>query len=355
MKIYVINEERIGESRVAITEDVAERFVKGGNEIIFGTDFNTDRIEESDLVVSVNPPPSDLVKRMKEKAISIAMQRPHLNRENLDLFCRGNITSFALDMIPRTTRAQYMDVLSSQSGLTGYRAVIEAAALLKRSFPMMITTAGTVQAARVLIIGAGVAGLQAIATAKRLGAIVYAFDVRAAAKEQVESLGARFVNIDGGQQVGGVYAREISMEEQARQEHKMKMLIPSQDIIIASAQIPFKKAPVIVKRDMVGLMREDSVIIDLASESGGNCEITKHGETVVHSGVRVVSFKNILNNIHYDASRLFAKNVYAFVELLSQKLKETHDISETTDEIIKGTLLTHNKSIIMEIPNVVRI
>ncbi len=305
-------------------------------------------INDADIVVSINPPHFDDINSMKNGAITIAMQKPHFNKSNLDAFVKNNITSFAMDLMPRTTRAQYMDVLSSQSSIAGYNAVIESAHLLNRCFPMMITTAGTIPAARVLVIGAGVAGLQAIATAKRLGAIVHAFDVRTSAKEQVESLGGKFVEVNAMEKMDGVYAGETSKEYKKAQEDKLRSIISTQDVVITTAQIPFKKAPIIIKKDMLDLMKKDSIIIDLSSETGGNCEITKHGETIEYNNVRVVSFENILNNISHDASKLFAKNVYAFIELLIQTLKEEPDILKINDEIIKGTLLTYNSEIIQE-------
>jgi NAD(P) transhydrogenase subunit alpha len=353
MNVYVVDERSIGEARIAITEDIARKLVGDGIDVVFGTDDNFDDVTKSDMVISINPPPSELTKHMKSGSVSIAIQKPHTNYENLSAFCRHNITSFALEMIPRTTRAQYMDVLSSQSNLAGYRAVIEAASLLNRAFPMMMTTAGTIQAAKVLVIGAGVAGLQAIATAKRLGAIVCAFDVRTSAKEQVGSLGAKFIEVDKDERVDGVYAQETSKNYQSKQEAKLREILPTQDVVITTAQMPLKKAPIIIRKGMIDVMKKDSVLIDLASETGGNCELTEHGKTVVHNGICIISFENILNNIHHDASRLFAKNVYAFIKLLVEKLKETPNILESTDEIIKGTLLTHGGKMVKEIQNAV--
>jgi NAD(P) transhydrogenase subunit alpha len=339
MKIFVVKEDNNKELRIPITEDIAKKLIDLGHEIC----DKKNQISTADMVVSINPLSPEIIKSMKDGSISISVQRPHINEENLKIFQEKNITSYALDMIPRTTKAQYMDILSSQSSLAGYRAVIEAAHMLNRAFPMMITTAGTIPAAKMLVIGAGVAGLQAIATAKRLGAIVSAFDVRASAKEQVESLGAKFVEVisDAKDKMDEVYAKETSEKYKKAQEEKLKSVISVQDIVITTAQIPFKKAPVIIKKDALDLMKNDSIIIDLASETGGNCEITKHGETVTYKGkVKVVSFVNILNGIHHDASKLFSKNVFAFIELL---------FSNPEDEIIKSTTLTKNGQLLKEI------
>ena len=307
-----------------------------------------EKIKEADVIFSINPLPNSDIKKLKNGAIVIGMQEPHQNEEKIQLFKEYGITTFALDLIPRTTRAQYMDVLSSQSSLAGYKSVIEAAHLLNRGIPLMMTTAGTVPAARVLIIGAGVAGLQAIATAKRLGAVVSAFDVRASAKEQVESLGAKFVEVESSEKMDGVYAKEATEEYKKAQEAKLRSVLPAQDIVITTAQIPGRKAPVILKSDMIDTMKKGSLIIDLASKTGGNTELTEHGKTIEKDGVQIVAFENILNLISYDASRLFAKNIYAFFELLTQQMKATENISEIEDEIIKGTLLTHNDQILKE-------
>jgi NAD(P) transhydrogenase subunit alpha len=345
MRIFVIKED--GEERIALTPDVCQKFVDVGFEVTTGSS-DDNAIREADIVVSINPPLTTVIEAMKKGAFSIAIQKPHINKGNLELFVKMGVTAFALDMIPRTTRAQYMDVISSQSSLAGYRAIIEASHMLNRAFPMMMTTAGTIPAAKVLIVGAGVAGLQAIATAKRLGAVVHAFDVRAAAKEQVQSLGAKFIDIvDDREAMNGVYAKEVSDEYKRKQEETIMSVIHQYDVVITTAQIPFKRAPIIITKDMVGIMKDDSIIIDLASESGGNCELTKHGETAVcASNVRVVSFKNIFAGISHSASAMFARNVYEFIKLLIDKLDKVQNVLEIDDEIIAGTLLTHDSKIV---------
>lgn len=367
MQLLILKEELEHESRVSITPDICKKLVDLGHEVFVDEDagkkagflnemyesvggyvINAKNVEECDVVFSINPLLNKTARRLKN-AILIGIQKPHINRDNLRLFEENAITSFALDLIPRTTRAQYMDVLSSQSSLAGYKAVIEASHMLNRALPLMMTTAGTIPAAKVLIIGAGVAGLQAIATARRLGAIVQAFDVRSSAKEQVESLGAKFVDVDfvdESEKQDGVYAKETSEAYKKAQEEKLRSVIPSQDIIITTAQIPFKNAPVIIKSDMVDTMKHGSIIIDLASETGGNCELTQHGKTIEHNGVKIVGFENILSLIPYDASRMYAKNMFAFFELLSRNLEEVGDVELIEDEIIKSTLLTANEKII---------
>lgn len=367
MKLFVSLENQEIENRVSITPEISKKFIELGHEVIIENNagknagFENDDYEKNgakigsekdikfaDVIFSINPLSASKIKHIQDEAIIIGTQDPFNNPDNIKLFQKKNITSFALDLIPRTTRAQYMDVLSSQASLAGYKAVIEAAHIFNRGFPLMMTTAGTVPAAKVLIIGAGVAGLQAIATARRLGAIVSAFDVRSSAKEQVESLGAKFIEVENSEKVDGVYAKEMSDDYKKAQEMKLRSVLPNQDIVITTAQIPGKRAPVIIKNDMIETMKKGSLIIDLASKTGGNCEITKPEKIIEKSGVKIIGFDNILNLISYDASKLFAKNIFAFFELLLQRLKEFPDISAIDDEIIKGTLLTHNGKIINE-------
>ncbi len=361
LKIFVVKENQDFDGRIAVTPDVAKKLIDQGHQFsieksagesagFYDSDYGSvgaileqrSAISNADVIFSVNPLENSDIKKLKKEAIVISIQEHFQNKEKVELLKDAGITSFALDLIPRTTRAQYMDVLSSQSSLAGYKAVIEAAHILNRGLPLMMTTAGTIPAARILVIGAGVAGLQAIATAKRLGAIVSAFDVRSAAKEQVESLGAKFVEVESSEKTDGVYAKEMSEEYKKAQEAKLRAVIANQDIIITTAQIPGRKAPIIIKDDMINTMKKGSLIIDLASKTGGNCESTVHGKTVEKNGVKIVAFENILNLISYDASRLFAKNILTFFELLCEKMKETTIIKDIDDEIIKGTLLTYN-------------
>ena len=351
MKLFVVAEDKSIENRVSITPDVAKKLIALNHEVCIqskagemagftddeyaksGAKISNDYddLKTADIVFSVNSPNEEVINQLKSGAILITTQTN---------FERGDVMVFALNKIPGTTRAQYMDVLSSQASLAGYKAMIEASHLLNRAIPLMMTTAGTIPASKVLIIGAGVAGLQAIATAKRLGAVVSAFDVRTSAKEQVESLGAKFVEVDSTEKTDGVYAKEMSDDYKKAQEQKLRDVLPSQDIIITTAQIPDKKAPVIIKADMVETMKNGSVIIDLAAKTGGNCELTVAGETIEQGGVKIIGFENILNLIPFDASRLFAKNLLSFFELLTSKIKEQPDIAKIEDDIIKATLVT---------------
>jgi NAD(P) transhydrogenase subunit alpha len=348
--------------RVAVTPEITEKYIAAGHNVTVEagagnlagiTDDNyvnagariatvENEITTADVVISVNPLSENVIDRLARGTIVVSIQEPFKHPNNMKLFIDRGITAFALEFIPRTTRAQYMDVLSSQACLAGYKAVIEAAHYLDKGFPLLMTSAGTVPAARVLIIGAGVAGLQAIATAKRLGAIVTAFDVRTAAKEQVESLGAKFVDVESQEIANGVYATEMSDSYKLAQEEKLRSVLPGCDVVITTAQIPGKKAPVIVKRDMVESMKRGSIIVDLASKTGGNCEYTVPGETAVVGGVTIIAFNSILDLIATDASRLFAKNVFAFLEFLLQKVGECGiDAAAPAEDIISKTLITH--------------
>jgi NAD(P) transhydrogenase subunit alpha len=365
MKLFVLAENTGIEHRVSITPDIAKKCIDIGHKLLIedgawkNAGFNEydyksagaevvgrEQICEADVIFSINALEIGEIKLLKNGAIAISIQDPFSNIDNVKLLAERKITSFALDFIPRTTRAQYMDVLSSQSSLAGYKAVIEAAHLLDRGIPLMMTTAGTIPAAKVLVIGAGVAGLQAIATAKRLGAIVSAFDVRTAAKEQVESLGAKFIEVDSGDKMDGIYANEVSEEYKRAQEAKLCSVLPNQDVVITTAQIPGKRAPIIIKRDMINTMKRGAIIIDLAAKTGGNCELTKSNQIVEKNCVKILGFDNILNLIAFDASRLFAKNAFNFFELLIGEMSKQDNILDTEDEIIKSTLLTCNGKIV---------
>ncbi len=351
MKLFVASENKDIESRVSITPDIVKKLVSLNHEVFVHSGAGEragfvdeeyqnsgaktpETFTESDVIFSINPLSKEITDQLKSGTIVISSQ------ENQG---KSDLTIFALNKIPRTTRAQYMDVLSSQASLAGYKAMIEASHVLNRAIPLMMTTAGTIPAAKVLIIGAGVAGLQTIATAKRLGAVVSAFDVRTSAREQVESLGAKFVEVDSTEKTDGVYAKEMTKDYKRAQEQKLREVLPAQDIVITTAQIPGKKAPVIIKADMVETMKKGAVIIDLAAKTGGNCELTVSGQTIEQGGVKIIGFENILNLIPYDASRLFAKNVFSFFELLTSKMKDQPDISKIEDDIIQATLVTDNE------------
>lgn len=300
---------------------------------------------EADILLCVQPLLKKEIERLSKKTIVIGSLKPALFHAEVQTLATLGLTSFTLDLIPRITRAQSMDILSSQSNLAGYRAVIEGAARLSRIFPMMMTPAGTIPPARVLVLGAGVAGLQAIATAKRLGAIVSAFDVRAAAKEQVESLGATFVSVDhvtaASGEGGGGYAREMDDDYKKAQRQKLMDVLKTQDLVITTAQIPLKKAPILLDKDMIEVMKKGSMVIDLASETGGNCTLTKAGEVVNHKGVVLQCGIDLLSKIATDASLLFSRNV---VHFMTNLLKE--GAVQWDDDIVKGTLLTKEGAVV---------
>lgn len=299
------------------------------------TIFNNMKPADADIILTTEPLPIDFIEQLKADAIVIGSLDPHWNIPSVKALAKKQVTAFALDRIVRSTKAQYMDVLSSQANLAGYRAVIEGAFYLNRSMPLMITTAGTLSATKVLVIGAGVAGLQAIATAKRLGANVYAFDVRSATKEQVESLGAKFVNIELEQQTG-VYATTVDEPTCTAQQRALAEILPSINIVITTAQIPGKSAPIILTKELLSIMKKDAIVIDITTKHGGNCEYynaLQNGET------RILKYDNILNNIPKSASILYAKNVYNFIKYLEQFSLE--NLEDVDDEIIKSTLLTY--------------
>jgi len=286
---------------------------------------------------------------MKRGAVLVAMLDPYRNREQIGEYASRGLTAFAMELMPRITRAQSMDVLSSQSNLAGYKAVVDAAAEFGRGFPMMMTAAGTVPPARAMIFGVGVAGLQAIATAKRLGAIVSATDVRPATKEQVESLGGTFVAVEDDEfkqaQTAGGYAKEMSDAYKQKQAALIAETIKKQDIAICTALIPGRKAPVLISEDMVKTMKPGSVIVDLAVEAGGNCPISEPGKVVVKHGVKLVGYTNYPSRIAVDASALYAKNLLNFLGLIVDKKENSLKI-DPADEIIKGTMLTRDGAVV---------
>ena len=277
------------------------------------------------------------------------MLQPLQYRQDVEAYARAGITAFAMELVPRITRAQAMDVLSSQANLAGYRAVLDAAGEFGRAFPMMMTAAGTVAPARVLVMGAGVAGLQAIATARRLGGVVSATDVRLAAKEQVESLGATFLVVDveamKAMETAGGYAKEMGEDFARRQREHVTEALKKTDIVICTALVPGRKAPVLITKAMVAVMRPGSVIVDLAVEQGGNVEGSEFGKTVTTAnGVIIVGHANVPSRIAVDASQLYARNLLAFLALLIDKDKKLK--IDTTDEIVKATLLTRDGQIV---------
>jgi NAD(P) transhydrogenase subunit alpha len=369
MKLAVLKEHAEAERRVAATPETVKKLIALGFEVtaeagagegssipdsVFaaaGAKIGSaipSVIQDADVILKVQADAADL-KGAKSGAALIGLVNPYQNQALLSQAAAANITLFALDLVPRITRAQSMDVLSSQSNLAGYKAVIDAAEEFGRAFPMMMTAAGTIAPARVLVMGAGVAGLQAIATARRLGAIVSATDVRPAAKEQVESLGATFLMVESEEtkaaETAGGYAKEMSDAYKQKQAQLISDSIAKQDIVICTALIPGRKAPILVTEAMVKSMKPGSVIIDLAVEQGGNCPLSRPGEIVGAHGVKIVGHRNVPSRIAVDASALYARNVLNFVTLLVNA--ETKQLAfNFEDEILKGSVLTHGGAIV---------
>ncbi|HUI15553.1 MAG TPA: Re/Si-specific NAD(P)(+) transhydrogenase subunit alpha [Xanthobacteraceae bacterium] len=366
MKVAVVAETG-AEPRAAATPDTVKRMIALGAEVavepgagqksgIRDSDFaaagatvSPDALNGADIVLMVRRPERATLARCKKGALVIAMMDPYGNDDALRAMAEAGVTAFAMELLPRITRAQGMDVLSSQANLAGYRAVIDAAAEFGRALPMMMTAAGTVPAAKVFVMGAGVAGLQAIATARRLGAIVTATDVRPAAKEQVESLGAKFVAVEDEEfkaaETAAGYAKEMSKEYQAKQAALVAEHIKKQDIVITTALIPGRPAPRLISSDMVASMRPGSVLVDLAVERGGNIEGVKADEVTETGGVKIIGYRNVPGRLAATASSLYAKNLYAFVELLIDKKTKALAVN-WDDDIIKATALTRDGAIV---------
>jgi proton-translocating NAD(P)+ transhydrogenase subunit alpha len=295
--------------------------------------------------VKVQKPSADEIALLRDGAALIATIQPLTNPDAVRALAGKRTTAFSMDAIPRVTRAQAMDSLSSQSNIAGYKAVVVAANSLPKFFPMLTTAAGTVTPARVLVLGAGVAGLQAIATARRLGAVVEAFDTRPVVKEQVQSLGARFLEIELGEQGEGTggYAKELSEEAHRKEQELVGAHVKDADVVITTALVPGRRAPILVTADMVRGMRPGSVIVDLAAEMGGNCELTSPGETVVREGVTIHGEVNLPSTVAFHASQLYARNVSALMGLL---VKDGALAIDLEDEIIKGALITHQGEVV---------
>ena len=374
MKLAIPRERRAHERRVAATPDTVKRLKGLGIDVVVeagagagvsipdeayaaaGATVAPDyasAVGDADMVLKVARPLAtgegqDEAAALRRGAVLVAMLDPYRNRDQVADFAARGLTAFAMELVPRITRAQAMDVLSSQANLAGYKAVLDAASEFGRAFPMMMTAAGTIAPAKVMVMGAGVAGLQAIATARRLGAVVCATDVRLAAKEQVESLGGTFVMVDDEEarqaETSGGYAKEMSDAYKKKQAALIAETIRKQDIVICTAQIPGRAAPRLVSDEMIASMRPGSVIVDLAVETGGNCEGSVVGEVVVRHGVRVVGHANVPSRVAVDASQLYAKNLLSFVQLVVGKdgaLKIDRD-----DEIVKGALLAIDGAVV---------
>jgi H+-translocating NAD(P) transhydrogenase subunit alpha len=374
MKVAVVKERRAHERRVAATPDAVKRLIGMGLAVAVesgagnGAGISDARFAEAgaavvpdaaraladaDVFLKVQRPivgeEADELQYIKRGAVLIGLLQPLEHHAEVEAYAAAGISAFAMELIPRITRAQSMDVLSSQANLAGYRAVIDAAAAFGRAFPMMMTAAGTIKAARVLVIGAGVAGLQAIATARRLGAIVQATDVRAAAKEQVESLGASFITVDEeaarSAETAGGYAREMGADYQRRQRERIGEALRRTDIVICTALVPGRRAPLLVTESMLGLMAQGSVVVDLAVEAGGNVEGSRLGETVATAnGVTILGDANVPSRIAADASQLYARNLLAFLQLIVDK--EGRLAIDRGDEIVKATMLTFDGQIL---------
>jgi H+-translocating NAD(P) transhydrogenase subunit alpha len=361
MRLVSVLENKSIEKRIAVTPETAKKYISLGIDVTlqegygkhlgfydsFYKDLGVEIIKDeknifdkANIVVQLGLPSDDKLSCLKDNQSLIGVLNPYLNKNKIDDLIKKQINIFSLELLPRITRAQSMDILSSQANLAGYKAVIESFAQFEKAIPMMMTAAGTVPAAKVLIVGAGVAGLQAIATAKRSGAIVFATDVRMASKEQVESLGGKFLTVDGAEnlETEGGYAKESSEEFRKKQEDLLAETLKKIDIVICTALIPGKKAPIIIKEDMIKNMNPGSIIYDLAAIQGGNTTFTEVDKVVVKDGVKIMGESNILNKLPTSASNLYAKNLFNFVANLYDKENKKINMN-LEDEIIEKTLL----------------
>jgi len=351
--------EADGERRVAVTPKIARRLIESGHSVVVesglgeaagfpdrayldeGVVVSADPLEGADLILVVGPPPPALAARIREGAALVGFLDPFAADDLIKTLRDRRITAFAMEAIPRTTLAQSMDALSSQASAAGYHAVLLAATATPRFFPMMITAAGTIPPVRLLVLGAGVAGLQAIATARRLGAVVSAYDIRPQVQEQIESLGARFIAapVDESAAAATGYAKELGDETQRRQQAALAEFVAESDVVITTAQIPGRPAPLLISREMVEQMSPSSVIVDVAAAAGGNCEVTRPGEDVVHEGVLVMGPTDLAGRVAVDASQMYARNVAAFVERITGD--EAEFSCDLEDEIVAGACITH--------------
>ena len=376
MKIGIPKEVLDGETRIAATPDTIKKVCEMGVEVFvqagagYGASISDLALEESgakivkdaaevygtaDIILKVQRPIKiesqgiDEISMLRKDLVLIGLLSPYFNKDQVNEYAKRGVTAISMELIPRISRAQSMDALSSQSNIAGYKAVIEAANIFGRIFPMMMTAAGTVAPAKVLVLGAGVAGLQAIATARRLGASVSAFDVRPAAKEQVESLGAKFIEVNSNDkneaETSGGYAREMSQEYKEQQRTVLHNSLVAQDICITTAQIPGKKAPLLITKEMVQQMKRGSVIADLAIDTGGNCELSEAGNIVDIDGVKIIGHKNWPALVPGDTSALYGRNLFNLLSLIVDSESKTLAI-DWDDEIIKGALLTRNGSVV---------
>ena len=361
MKIVSVLEDKKFEKRIAITPEIAKKYITLGFELSLSENYGEhlgfednrykelgakilkdekEIIKNADIIVQLGLPSDEKISLIKENQTLIGILNPYDNKEKIEILAKNKVNTFSLELLPRITRAQSMDILSSQANLAGYKAVIESFANFEKAVPMMMTAAGTIPAAKVLVVGAGVAGLQAIATAKRMGAIVFATDVRMASKEQVESLGGKFLTVEGAEnlETEGGYAKETSDDFKIKQEELLGETLKKIDIVICTALIPGKKAPVIIKENMISNMQAGSVIYDLAAVQGGNTAFSEVDKIVNKNGVRIMGESNILNKLPISASSLYSKNVFNFVaNIYDKENKKIHINLE--DEIIEKTLI----------------
>jgi H+-translocating NAD(P) transhydrogenase subunit alpha len=358
MRVGVPRETAAGEQRVALVPDAVVRLGQSGIEVVVESGagaaaaFGDDEYREAgaaigdpwaaDAVAKVQKPSAEEVDRLREGQVLIGFLQPLTDTSGIERLAARGVVGFAMESIPRITRAQPMDALSSQATVSGYKAVLLAAGRLPRFFPMLMTAAGTVPPAKILVLGAGVAGLQAIATAHRLGAVVFGFDVRPVVREQVESLGAKFLDLGiVGEETEGGYARELTEDEQRRQQQALEQRIPEFDVVITTAAVPGRPAPRLIPAAAVHAMKPGSVIIDLAAESGGNCELTKPGEELVVDGVAIIGLTNVPSTMPTDASRLYARNVSALLTHLAPEGELRLDFE---DEITAGACVTRTEA-----------
>ena len=359
VRVAVPREVATGETRVALVPEVVQRVNKLGAQVAVeagagtlarypdatyvqaGAEMVADRtalLTSADIVLKVQPPTVEETGAMRPGTIVVALMNASRNLDRVAKMRDARVRSFALELVPRITRAQSMDVLSSQATVAGYRAALAGAELCPKFLPMLTTAAGTIRPAKVLVLGAGVAGLMAIATSKRLGAIVEAYDVRRAAGEQVRSLGAKFLELQINAEGSGGYARELTDAEKQQEQEMLAKAVGDADVVITTANIPGRRAPLLVRKEMVARMRPGAVVVDLAAETGGNCELTKPGERVDAGGVQIVGPLNLPGEIPFHASLMFAKNLESFLTLLLDKTG--HLVPSFTDEILVASLLT---------------
>ncbi len=356
--IGALRESAPHENRVSLVPEVAEKFAQTGARILMESGAGTRAnfpdslfkkvdwapsgaavLSNADIVLAVQPLTVEQIQQLKPSAVVVGFMQPHARKDEVRALRDRRITSFAVELIPRISRAQSMDGLSSQAAIAGYKAVLIAASNLPKFFPMLTTAAGTIRPSQVLVIGAGVAGLQAIATARRLGAVVEAYDVRSATKEQVKSLGAKFVDTGVSAEGSGGYARELTAEEKAKQQEVLDSRIAAADAVVTTASVPGRPAPKIISRAAVERMRPGSVVVDIAAEQGGNCELTRAGETVNHNGVNIIGPVNLPASLAYNASEMYARNLLNFLKPALDKGELKIDWN---DEVFAQACLTHD-------------